>query len=93
MKGKELPEGKKVVPELWTAIQDINDHLEIYSYQHENVHYFDSTDVFFAKETKDSEKLAIDKNLMPDNLHPSSIGYKLWGDKIVQELDKLIKVH
>ena len=89
-KGKRLKKGK-YLPELWTASQDINQHLSAYCESHENLVYFDANDVFFTEETKHGEKPMIDKNLMPDLLHPSKVGYKLWGDRIVTELDKLIK--
>lgn len=85
-KEKRLGKGR-VLPELWSSIQDINDHLEEYSRTHENVEYFDANNVFLQGEDK---KLKIDKELMNDYLHPSDVGYKLWGDLIVKKLGKLI---
>ncbi len=99
-KGKVMKKGK-YLPELWTAIQDVNHHLKEYSDQHDNVVYFDANDIFLkSEESKDSngsggtrsaKSLRIDRNLMPDFLHPSAVGYKLWGDRIVAKLDELIK--
>jgi lysophospholipase L1-like esterase len=97
LKGKGIKKGQ-YLPELWTAIQDINNHLSAYSDLHENIIYFDANDVFFTGTStgepsdEKSKQLRIDHNLMPDFLHPSAVGYKLWGDRIVAKLDELIKV-
>lgn len=85
-KGKRVGKGR-VLPELWSSIQSINAHLKEYSNTHENVEYFDANHVFLQGENK---KLKIDKELMNDYLHPSHVGYKLWGDLIVQKLGRLI---
>lgn len=90
MKGKRIGKGN-FLPELWTSISNINAHLKDYSEKRENVEFFDVNDVFFLHGKIESKKhLQIDKNLMHDYLHPSHVGYKLWGDQIVQKLDVLI---
>ena len=93
MEGKKLGHGKFLL-ELWTAIQDINGRLKEYSELHENVEYFDANDVFFVSDEKsngDKKELRINEHLMNDYLHPSEVGHKLWGDRIVERLDELIK--
>ena len=85
-KGRRTGKGT-VLPELWSSIQNINAHLEEYSRTHENVEYFDANNVFLQGEDK---KVKIDKELMNDYLHPSHVGYKLWGDLIVKKLGRLI---
>eukprot|EP00558_Chaetoceros_sp_UNC1202_P007532 CAMPEP_0197234540 /NCGR_PEP_ID=MMETSP1429-20130617/2265_1 /TAXON_ID=49237 /ORGANISM="Chaetoceros sp., Strain UNC1202" /LENGTH=400 /DNA_ID=CAMNT_0042692979 /DNA_START=35 /DNA_END=1237 /DNA_ORIENTATION=+ len=77
-------------PPLWNAIKDINEKLKEYCAQHDNVEYFDTNDMFFMDPLASEKELRIDEELMPDFLHPSSGGYKLWGDKIVDKLDELI---
>jgi lysophospholipase L1-like esterase len=90
LKGKRIGKGN-FLPELWTSISNINAHLKDYSEKRENVEFFDVNDVFFLHGKIESKKhLQIDKNLMHDYLHPSHVGYKLWGDQIVQKLDVLI---
>lgn len=78
-------------PTLWKDIQAINKQLEEYSKLHEKVVYFDATDIFIKDTSVEEKNLQIDGNLMYDYLHPSNIGYKLWGDRIVQTLDSLLK--
>lgn len=90
LKGKGLGKGR-VLPELWTSISDINAHLKVYSENHENVEYFDANDAFFLQGENEKKKdVKIDKNLMYDYLHPSHVGYRLWGNQIVRKLDVLI---
>lgn len=93
---KETPGIKhtgKNPPPLWKDIQSINDQLEAYSRNHDNVEYFDASDIFIVDELVEERDLRIDGNLMYDFLHPSNIGYKLWGDRIVEKLEELISNH
>jgi len=78
-------------PALWKDIQAINAQLEEYSNTHDNVIYFYAGDLFMIDSLASDESLQLDKNLMNDYLHPSAIGYKLWGDRIVEKLEELIK--
>ena len=75
-------------PSLWLDIQAVNHQLEQYCNNHEKILFFNATDIFLLPE--ENEKRKIDKNLMGDYLHPSALGYKLWGDQIVKKLDELI---
>jgi lysophospholipase L1-like esterase len=80
------------LPQLWTSINDINRYLKLYCENQEHVIFFDANDIFFSNHFENpwQQDLTLDKNLMYDYLHPSYEGYKIWGDKIVQELDRLL---
>ena len=77
-------------PSLWQAIQDINEKLKEYCAQHDNLEYFDVNDIFFMDASVPEKDLRLNHDLMYDYLHPSSVGYQLWGEKIVKKLDNLI---
>jgi lysophospholipase L1-like esterase len=85
-------DGRYNFPSLWNDIKNINQQLEEYSKRHDNVEYFDATDIFLMGDIDivSEDDLRIDPNLMNDFLHPSHIGYKLWGDQIVLKLQELI---
>lgn len=91
-KGKQKKSDEISLPPLWTSIIDINHYLKMYSENQEHVQFFDANDIFFLNrfENEWQKDLVIDKSLMYDYLHPSFEGYKTWGDRIVQELDKLL---
>lgn len=76
-------------PMLWRDIQAINRQLEAYSKKRDNLVFVDFTDLFLVDPTAPDDKLQIDVNLMGDYLHPSALGYKLWGDEIVKTLKTL----
>ena len=84
-------QGSKKLPSLWNDIRAINKQLEEYSKGHDNVHYVDASDIFLVDEFVKEDELQIDVNLMNDYLHPSDVGYKVWGDRIVEKLDELLK--
>jgi len=88
--GRTIGLGKKKDPPLWEDIQAINAQLEEYSGKRDNVEYFDSSDIFIKDMLVKEKDLRIDVNLMNDYLHPSALGYKLWGDQIVRKLEKLL---
>lgn len=97
-KGYVMKAGKiknTILPSLWKDIQAINNQLEEYSRTRDDVYYFDATDIFLVNGddmdlTKEND-LRIDENLMNDFVHPSHIGYRLWGDRIVKKLEELMK--
>jgi len=82
---------KNPQPPLWKDIKRVNEQLEDYCRIHANVEFFNATDIFLLNPSAPDRKLRIDKNLMGDFLHPSALGYKLWGDQIVLKLDDLLK--
>lgn len=93
MKTMEIQNKKP--PPLWKDIQAINNQLEEYTRTRDNIHFFDATDIFLVNgddmDLVKEKDLRIDQNLMKDFLHPSHIGYKLWGDQIVKKLEELIQ--
>ena len=91
-----VPTNKRRRPSLWLDIQVVNQQLEQYcnNHQDDKVLFFNATELFLLPEDDNKQKKGrsrqIDKNLMGDYLHPSALGYKLWGDQIVKKLDELI---
>lgn len=84
-----LAKGGPIKPSVWEDINAINSELKMYATYREHVSYFE-TDVFFKNPDVQPSQLQIDKDLMPDLLHPSPMGYRLWGEEIVTMLDTLI---
>jgi lysophospholipase L1-like esterase len=82
-----VAKGGPIKPSVWEDIKVINHELKMYATYRDGVSYFE-TKVFF-KDPK-APQLQIDQELMPDLLHPSPTGYKLWGEEIVAELDTLL---
>ena len=76
-------------PSLWNDIVAINSELAQYATARDKVHYFESK-VFFVDAKARKEKLRIRKNLMPDRLHPSADGYRLWAAEIVRYLETIV---
>ena len=98
-KGKKVS-SKKYLPELYSAILDINKTLKAYAEQHENVEYFDVNYLFFQNAVENDigiehnekkKKAVINQELMYDFLHPSPKGYDLIGDAIAEKIDTLLK--
>lgn len=79
------PGGKRNV---MNAIQDVNRELRAYCEQHENVEYFDASDLFI-KENKKVGYEYIPEALMSDHLHPTTLGYERWGERIVEKLHNI----
>jgi lysophospholipase L1-like esterase len=69
---------------LWQDIQSINQHLESYVQQLENVHFFNATGLFLLNDSN------IDTKLMPDLVHPSALGSRIWGSEIVKTVMQII---
>ena len=79
-------------PSLWEDILAINDELRNYARHRDKVEYF-NTNLFFIdgdhKSAMDSD-LQLDRILMPDFLHPSTIGYNAWGQEIMGTLQEIL---
>eukprot|EP00978_Attheya_sp_CCMP212_P016161 scaffold42113_cov46-Attheya_sp.AAC.2 len=86
---KELMGKSPPRPCLWDAIQAINKQLKGYSENHEKVEFFE-TDVFYVDKFVREEDLRLDKTKMNDYLHPSVLGYELWGTEIAENLKTII---
>lgn len=72
-------------PVIWKDIQAINEQLRNYSTNRERVTFFNVPELFLKE-----NGIQINKERMTDFLHPSSQGYKAWGDEIVELLDSLM---
>lgn len=77
------------MPSLWDDIEAVNEELKNYAASRDKVEYFE-THAFFVDRSAPEEHLQINGKLMPDFLHPSAEGYKLWGQEIVNKLKILI---
>lgn len=77
------------MPSLWDDIEAVNEELKNYAESRDKIEYFE-THVFFVDRTVPEENLLIEGKLMPDFLHPSAEGYKLWGQEIVDRLKVLL---
>jgi lysophospholipase L1-like esterase len=80
--------GRRFTPALWEDIKAINEELQLYSDYRENVEFFTTT-VFFKDASVSDSKLQIDKEIMPDFLHPNAKGYQLWGEDILAKLHEI----
>ena len=90
MRGRPSFLGRKPpLPSLWNDIVAVNDELKHYAKNRDKVHYFES-EVFLVDKDAPREELRVQKNLMPDRLHPSAAGYKLWGAEIIHRLEEVI---
>jgi lysophospholipase L1-like esterase len=78
----------------WPSIKRINKALKIYVSKHENIEYYDANQVFIGHVgnsffTQKDEFLM--KELQYDYVHPTTLGYTLWGkdiqDFIASDLD------
>jgi lysophospholipase L1-like esterase len=67
----------------------VNEELKNYASSREKVEYFE-TRAFFVDRLAPEENLQLDGKLMPDFLHPSAEGYRLWGQEIVDKLKMIM---
>jgi len=77
------------VPSLYSHIIAINEQLERYAKNNDNVYYFEPNDFWLDHDAPD-ELLQINPALMPDYSHPSVEGYELWGKEIIKRLDGIL---
>lgn len=90
-----LPRGKEEllrVNKFWPVMQKINYNLECYAGTHDNLHFFNATAMFidsFSGQDYGTEYF-VNETLMHDYLHPSGEGSLLWGQAIIEDLDKII---
>ena len=77
------------MPSLYDDIEAVNEELKNYAASREKVEYFE-THAFFVDRLAPEENLQLNGKLMPDFLHPSAEGYKLWGQEIVDKLKMIM---
>ena len=85
--GRLYSEDEKTVMD---AIDSVNSQLKEYCDLHDELEYFDPTGIFTENDSKDSISEYIPTELMKDRLHPTSLGYKIWGKKIVDKLHEIL---
>ena len=69
-------------PIYWQYLSQVNERLECYAAVTHRVQYFDATDIFMYNGTL---------KYLPDNAHPSEEGSRIWAQKIVREVKKLMR--
>jgi lysophospholipase L1-like esterase len=69
---------------LWGRIVEINRCLEGFAQRMEGVDFFNATNIFLNDEGD------IDLDLLPDLLHPSGTGSRLWGKQIVKRVQQML---
>jgi len=79
--------------DLMPSIRSINNELHKFCEKHEDVIYFDASEVILKREDGDYKDgvdgLLVDPNMLRDGLHPNAIATKLWFQKIVKKLDNI----
>lgn len=85
----EPPRDSLSKPFYWNHIRQINKQLYQYCEKDSSLYFFNATDIFVSKQ---NHELSIPLKLMPDRLHPSSVGYKKWGTEIGKFLENDLNV-
>ena len=70
--------------DLWRTIQSINQQIESYTREMENVGFFNATNLFLA------DAWHLDVGLLPDLVHPFAAGSRIWGQQIVRTTRQII---
>lgn len=83
--GKQVPKEATAAVELQPKIKQINDLIAKFDNGGKTVKYLDIGGKFL------NDKGELPKSLMPDYLHLSADGYKIWADAIVKPVEELLK--
>ena len=77
---------------LWPSIQTINKMLEEFCEGNEYFVYFDAAALFLTdvRDPKLGKTHKITKKLMPDYIHPSPEGWKILGNAIYKEYNRIV---
>ena len=78
-----FPRGEKASDPIRAKIAGINRLIEPLGTE-KSVHYLDIGKSFLSADG------SISRDIMPDFLHPSAAGYKIWADQIQGEIDKYL---
>ena len=77
---------------VYAPIQYVNERLACLVPAIPNAHYYDATELFVVHNgDDDTAHIRIDKDLMPDRLHPSPDGGRVWGSAMKQEMAKWLQ--
>jgi lysophospholipase L1-like esterase len=71
----------------WDVYPDINRRLECYALSTPNVTFVNVTQLFLSS---NSER-EVNETMLPDGLHPGGIAAQLWGDVIVQNVQRALR--
>ena len=77
-------------PCLWPGIQRINAQLREFCAKHEYAVFFDVPDVFIEKSSIPEQPDRIDRHFMPNCQHLSLERYKVLGDAIYDEYNRIV---
>lgn len=69
---------------LWARIVEINRCLEGFAQRMEGVEFFNATNIFL------NDQGDIELDLLPDLLHPSGTGARIWGKQIVKRVQQIL---
>jgi lysophospholipase L1-like esterase len=81
----------------WDQILWINRELKRFCSLHDEWYYMEASKLFLRKAQSGGEDTEGALEIIPENmddaLHPSVEGYKLWGELVVRNLQKVLPVH
>lgn len=80
-----LPRGDEDRLFWWDDYTEINKALECYASGQEQVEFFNATDLFVTANGQ-----ALNKTLLPDELHPQELGSWVWGRAIVAKVQEIL---
>ena len=78
---------------LWPSIQSINRELERFCENHDYAVYFDASAMFLAAvydPEKKEKRYKMNKRRIPDFVHPSLDGWKVLGNAIYKEYNRIV---
>lgn len=70
---------------LWKNVSWVNERLACFVQGQERMEFFNATSIFLNKNLDHS----INQTLMPDRLHPSAEGSRVWGSEIAKRVKEL----
>ena len=73
----------------WRKIMWINREMNKFAKMHKNWYYMDSARLFLER-NKTTGDMELNKDVIPDGLHPSFAGYQLWTPKIAENIAKIL---
>lgn len=80
-----LPRGNLDRLYWWDDYTAINNALECYASEQEQVEFFNATSLFVTADGK-----ALNMTLLPDEVHPEEIGSWIWGRAIVAKVQEIL---
>jgi lysophospholipase L1-like esterase len=83
-----LPRGKKPLQNDpgWYQLSSVNEHLKCFASNFDWVVFVNDTDLFLT-----NDKKMVNKSMLSDYLHPSNLGYRLWGNRIARSASSILQ--